>query len=120
MLDLRGTTPLIRFLTLLGLLLLPWEAGAWESGWRSASAEPNAESIISDTLVCRPLGLVATGVGSALFVVASPWAVASGNTPVVAEKLVYEPARFTFTRPLGSPECSGGIGALLMLGLSVR
>jgi len=57
--------------------------------------------IIMDTVVARPVGLVALVVGGAFFIVAFPFAATSGSLNTTADKLVGEPYRFTFTRPLG-------------------
>ena len=59
------------------------------------------ESVAADALVVRPMGFVATVIGSALFVVALPVAAISGSTHQTAEALVMKPARFTFKRPMG-------------------
>ena len=55
----------------------------------------------ADALVVRPVCLVATVIGSAVFVVALPWAAASGSIKKAAHALVVRPAAATFTRPLG-------------------
>jgi hypothetical protein len=55
----------------------------------------------ADAIVVRPCCLVATVVGSAVFVVALPWAAASKSVKKTAATLVGKPANATFTRPLG-------------------
>ena len=55
----------------------------------------------ADAIVVRPACLVATVVGSAVFVVALPWAAASKSVKQAANTLVVKPAAATFTRPLG-------------------
>jgi hypothetical protein len=55
----------------------------------------------ADALVVRPVCLVATAVGSAVFVVALPWAALSKSVKQAANTLVVKPAAATFTRPLG-------------------
>ena len=55
----------------------------------------------ADAIVVRPACLVATVVGSVVFVVALPWAAASKSVKKTADTLVTKPARATFTRPLG-------------------
>ncbi len=55
----------------------------------------------ADAIVVRPTCLVATVVGSAVFVVALPWAAASKSIKKTANTLVVKPAAATFTRPLG-------------------
>jgi pSer/pThr/pTyr-binding forkhead associated (FHA) protein len=61
-------------------------------------------SIAADVLVVRPACLVATVVGSALFVVALPFAAPSKSIKRTAKALVAAPAKATFTRPLGDME----------------
>jgi len=55
----------------------------------------------ADAIVVRPACLVATVVGSAVFVVALPWAAASKSIKKTADTFVVKPANATFTRPLG-------------------
>ena len=62
---------------------------------------PNIESMIVDIVFARPLGLVATAVGTALFIVSLPFSALGGNTQAAYEKMVENPAQFTFKRPLG-------------------
>lgn len=57
--------------------------------------------IVLDFLLVRPLSLVATGIGSAVFVASYPIAMATDQTDATLEKLVKAPAGYTFTRPLG-------------------
>jgi len=47
------------------------------------------------------LGIVATVFGCAVFVVSLPFSALGGNTKQAVQKLVKEPAAFTFVRPLG-------------------
>ena len=55
----------------------------------------------ADALVVRPACLVATAVGSAVFVLALPWAALSKSVKQTADTLVVKPANATFTRPMG-------------------
>jgi hypothetical protein len=61
----------------------------------------DAEDIPADVLIVRPLTLVGTVLGTALFVVALPFSIPSGSVKMTAKKLIVEPFKFTFTRPLG-------------------
>lgn len=54
-----------------------------------------------DFLMARPLGLVGTVVGSGLFVVSLPFSALGMNVEEAGTRLVVEPAKFTFVRPLG-------------------
>lgn len=58
-------------------------------------------AVVADAAVVRPACLVATAIGSAVFVVALPWAAASRSIKETAQMLVIKPAQATFTRPLG-------------------
>ena len=67
--------------------------------------EPGSgEAMIADVLVARPVGLVATVVGSAVYVVSLPFSLLGGNEKQARQKLVVEPTEFTFKRPLGEYE----------------
>jgi hypothetical protein len=64
----------------------------------------SAEAMIADGLILRPAGVLATIVGSALFVVTLPFSVPTRSVDKAAQKLVVDPARYTFVRPLGQIE----------------
>ena len=64
------------------------------------NAKPNAGEILLDVLILRPVMLVGTVVGTAAFIVSLPFS-AGGDVKAAHETLVLEPARYTFTRPLG-------------------
>jgi hypothetical protein len=63
--------------------------------------EPTFGSMVVDAAVARPLGLGATVVGTALWIVTLPFSALGGNMDEAATQLIVKPARFTFTRPLG-------------------
>lgn len=66
---------------------------------------PSAGAMAFDLVVIRPLSLVATLLGSGLFLLQLPLDLIQGTPPVdPAQKLVVEPARYTFDRPLGVME----------------
>lgn len=56
---------------------------------------------ITDVALVRPGCLVASLIGSAIFLVALPVAAASGSVHHTADTLVWTPVHATFTRPLG-------------------
>ena len=58
-------------------------------------------AVTADVLLARPACLVATVIGSALFVVSLPVAIPSKSVKKVANTLVVTPGKATFTRPLG-------------------
>jgi hypothetical protein len=69
-----------------------------QQGW---SQEPTAAAMIADVVFVRPVGIVACAVGTVFFIVSLPFSALGGNTPEVFDKLMAEPAKFTFVRPLG-------------------
>lgn len=90
-----GTSRLVRLLAcaaLTGLLAMPAHA---------RDDEPSAAEMTADVLIARPLGIVATVLGSAVFVVSLPFSAAGGNVDQAADALVMGPVRETFLRCLG-------------------
>jgi hypothetical protein len=67
----------------------------------SASEASGPLTVAVDAVVIRPACLVATVLGSAVFVVALPVATISRSVKKTADTLVVKPANATFTRPLG-------------------
>lgn len=63
--------------------------------------ETTADIIAADALLARPVGIVATAVGSVLYAISLPFTLAAGGEEAVRERLVEDPARFTFNRCLG-------------------
>jgi len=95
----------------LALLTAPWTATAYEAAAVTDSVTMNdyerdqelgAARMAADTLLARPLGVVATALGFGLFVVSIPFSALGGNTPEAWHLLVARPAQFTFVRPLGA------------------
>jgi hypothetical protein len=63
--------------------------------------EPGGGAMIYDLVIMRPVGLAATALGSAFWLLSLPFSASGGNYDIATEKLVKEPAAFTFKRPLG-------------------
>ncbi len=93
-------------LLIAAVLLFTWAASpALASEKQYVTGEDrNAASMMFDLVLLRPLGLVATVVGTAFFVVSLPFSILGGNTGEAANKLVVEPAKYTFSRPLGAED----------------
>ena len=94
------------FFLLAAVLLFTWAASpalAKEKQYITGE-DRNAVSMMFDLVLLRPLGLVATVVGTAFFVVSLPFSALGGNTGEAAKKLVVEPAKYTFSRPLGAED----------------
>lgn len=66
--------------------------------------QASAEDMIADLVLLRPLGIVSMVLGTAFFIVSLPFSIPGGNTKAVFQKLVVDPAKFTFDRPLGKIE----------------
>ncbi|MEE4360708.1 MAG: multidrug transporter [Pseudomonadales bacterium] len=62
---------------------------------------PGPGSMAADLIVARPIGLAATVLGTATFIVSLPFSLAGGNVSEATEALVMGPARTTFYRCLG-------------------
>jgi hypothetical protein len=66
-----------------------------------ASSDSGSLEAVADVFIVRPGCFVATVLGSALFVVALPVAAISRSIPHTAKVLVVQPAKATFSRPVG-------------------
>ena len=62
---------------------------------------PTGEQMALDLVIVRPLSLVGTVLGTAVFVVALPFNALTLNFSDPARRLILEPAKYTFVRPLG-------------------
>ncbi|HUJ70116.1 MAG TPA: hypothetical protein VLW86_11370, partial [Syntrophorhabdales bacterium] len=61
----------------------------------------SGEAMTADLLVARPIGFCALVLGTAVSIVATPFALVSGTTKDVYGRLVADPFNYTVTRPLG-------------------
>ena len=88
-----------RFAAVFGLavvLVLPQIAYS-----EAVEEEPSALAMTGDLLIARPFLLAATVIGTAVFIVSSPFSAAGGNLKQSADTLVLGPAEATFVRCLG-------------------
>ena len=60
-----------------------------------------AGRMAADTFVVRPVGAVATLLGSVVYVISLPFSYSGGNQQQAYKALVQDPAEYTFQRPLG-------------------
>ncbi len=90
----------IIFLTLAALILVPFTAEAIAQDSFSESDNSGAK-MAADLILIRPLGIVATVFGSAVFVVSLPFSLLGRNTGEAFKSLMAAPAKHTFVRPLG-------------------
>ena len=82
------------------LIIMPFATTVQAQDYFEAR-EPGGGAMMYDTIVVRPVGIVATAVGSVFWLVSLPFSALSDSTDMATEKLVKEPAAFTFRRPLG-------------------
>jgi hypothetical protein len=59
------------------------------------------ENMVADALIVRPLGICATILGVGFFIISLPFSALGGNVKEAGKKLIVDPAKFTFARPLG-------------------
>lgn len=66
-----------------------------------AGSGSGVPAIVADVFIARPLGIVATLAGSALYIVSLPFTVPARGTEQAKRVLVDYPYHYTFSRPLG-------------------
>lgn len=66
-----------------------------------ADENPSGFEMALDALIARPLMLGVTAIGSVVFVLSLPFSAAAGDVAAARRKMIVEPARCTFNRPLG-------------------
>jgi hypothetical protein len=86
---------------ILALVAAPLGASAMAPDTFTETEETTGARMAADLLMVRPVGIAATLVGSAVFVVALPFTMISGDTQHSLDKLIKEPGKYTFNRPLG-------------------
>ncbi|MBW1893653.1 MAG: hypothetical protein JRF40_04780 [Deltaproteobacteria bacterium] len=64
--------------------------------------EPTAAAKAVDILLARPLGIASQALGCVFFVVSLPFSLPGQNVSSVFKKTIVEPAKFTWTRPVGT------------------
>lgn len=87
-------------MTVASLLVIPFGSTAMAQEYFETE-EPGGGAMMFDFFVVRPVGIVATAVGTVAFIVSWPFSALGGNSGAAGEKLVAEPAAYTFSRPLG-------------------
>jgi len=63
--------------------------------------DPSGGMMIFDFVIIRPIGIVATAVGSIFYVISLPFSLLGENSGEALEALIREPVDYTFKRPLG-------------------
>jgi hypothetical protein len=90
------------WMTLIALIMVPLCSASFAQSYEDQrKKELSGGLMIADALLVRPLGMVATVGGTLMFVVSLPFSALGGNTGEAFDRLMVDPAAFTFTRPLG-------------------
>ncbi len=84
----------------LSSLSFPMTASAYDV-YGNMKSGPTGGEMLADAFLVRPFMLVGTAATTATFIVTLPFTLLGGNVGEAADKLVIEPAAYTFVRPLG-------------------
>ncbi len=84
----------------MALVFIPFSATALAQDF-TEQPEISADMMAADLVLIRPLSIAATVIGTVFYVVAYPFSAMGGNTEASYQKLVAEPAKHAFKRPLG-------------------
>ena len=83
--------------------------GVSSPAWAETVTSDKGGDMALDLIVTRPVGVLATIAGGAIFVLGLPFTIPSGSVKESACYLLERPAAYTFKRPLGDmDECRGG------------
>jgi hypothetical protein len=82
------------------LLVIPFGTSAIAQEYFETE-DPGGGEMLFDLVVVRPIGIIATALGAVTFVISWPFSALGDNSDVASQKLVKEPAAYTFKRPLG-------------------
>lgn len=85
---------------IVSFLIIPFGSAALAQEYFETE-DPGGGAMLFDLCVVRPIGLVATAVGTVTFLLSWPFSALGSNSDVASQKLVKDPAAYTFTRPLG-------------------
>jgi len=82
---------------MIGCLLAPQLLWAQDA----VDESPNEWAMVGDLVVARPIGVVLTVGGAAVWLVSLPFTLLAGNASEAADKLIAGPVETTFMRCLG-------------------
>ena len=91
---------LMAFMLTMTSLGLPMAANAASYDYMENSTEPTGGEMMAELLM-RPFMLIGTIATTLTFIITSPFSALGGNFGDSFDKLVKEPAAYTFVRPLG-------------------
>ena len=93
------TSGMRRVIAIFSISCLLWPQALWAES--AVDDSPNEWAMVGDLLVARPVGLVMTAGGAAVWLVSLPFTLLSGHTAEAAETLIVGPGASTFMRCLG-------------------
>ena len=82
------------------LIIMPFATTVQAQDYFEAR-EPGGGAMIYDLVVIRPVGIVATAVGSVAWLISLPFSALGDNVDQATDKLIKEPGKYTFVRPIG-------------------
>lgn len=95
---------IMTYVAMLSILMMSMASFVYAEEGSVQTDEQNditAEKILADVFVLRPLGIVATAFGAAVFVVTLPLTAPLNSHEIVGKKLVGNTWNYTFKRPVG-------------------
>ncbi len=95
-----GRQKMIILLMAVSLMVIPFGSSAIAKNLQYP-IDNCGELMAADLVVVRPLQLVSLVTGTVFFVFSSPFSALGDNIDFAYQKMMVEPARMTFLRPLG-------------------
>ncbi len=83
------------------LVSIPLGVSAESDAAMGENKDADTGKMAADLLVIRPVGIVSTVLGGAIYIVSLPFSLPGGNQKEVWNTAVVEPAKFTFKRGIG-------------------
>lgn len=96
----RGRKNILILLVAISLMIIPFGSSAMAKPMKYP-IENCADLMAADFAVVRPLQFVSLVAGTVFFVVSLPFSALGDNVDDAYQKMMVEPARMTFLRPLG-------------------
>lgn len=96
--QIKSITTVVLVTSLVVVLL---DANALAENYIDKEEGLDAGKMTADLFLVRPLGIISTLLGTAVFVASLPFSALGNNVGEAGYKLVAKPAKFTFKRPIG-------------------
>ena len=95
-----GRKKIIILLMAVSLIVIPFGSSAIAKNGQYP-IDNSGEVMAMDFVVVRPLQIAGLVIGAAFFVVSWPFSALGDNADLAYQKMMVEPARLAFSRPLG-------------------